>query len=82
LARHKKNQAKQTTLLAKLNALLKRIEAKLDFKLLQEDLRKIGVTFITAGIVGIFMKELVNLALSAWLVMLGLSAWILGLYKR
>jgi hypothetical protein len=45
--------------------LLERIEKWVDFKSLKEDFRKIGINFITAGIVGVFINHYAGSKLSA-----------------
>lgn len=37
--------------------LLEHLERSRDLKALKEDFRKIGINFITAGIVGVFIKH-------------------------
>lgn len=40
--------------------MLKRIETYISFPILRDELRKIGVNFITAGIVGVFIYHYVG----------------------
>jgi hypothetical protein len=69
------------------NVMLKKLLRHIDFKSLQEDFRKIGVNFITTGIIGIFVNHFVGTKLSTMLytfVLITISGTILllmGLYK-
>ena len=40
--------------------LLERLERSIDLKALKEDFRKIGINFITAGVVGVFINHYVE----------------------
>lgn len=61
--------------------ILKLIERYIDTRAFKEELRKIGVAFITAGIVGIFLQHLVSFTLAAWLSFIGILFLIIGLVK-
>lgn len=67
--------------------LIERIEKLINLEALQEDFRKIGVNFITAGIVGVFINHYVGTTLSimfwssAWVTCTGVFFSILGLLK-
>jgi len=61
--------------------MLKRIENLFDFVAVKEDLRKIGVTFVTGGIAGIFLTPLVSFVLAGWLALLGALFLFIGLIK-
>lgn len=61
---------------------LRIIEKFLDISAFKEELRKIGVAFISAGVVGIFLSHLVNFALAGWLAFLGSMLLFIGLIKR
>ncbi|MES2997827.1 MAG: hypothetical protein V4700_00680 [Pseudomonadota bacterium] len=68
--------------------MLEWIEKALDLKALKEDFRKIGVNFITAGIVGVFINHytgnnyaaifLTSIALTS----IGVVSLYLGLLRR
>jgi hypothetical protein len=64
------------------------IESLFDFKAFQEDLRKIGVNFITTGIVGMFINHYAGLNFSTmfwasfWVAFLGLISLSCGLAKK
>ena len=67
--------------------LLERIEKHISFEALKEDLRKIGINFVTAGTVGLFVTHIAGLTLlvvgaSIWVIITGLIASFLGLYRR
>ncbi len=62
--------------------MLKQIEERIDLENLKEDLRKIGVFFITGGIAGLFLNPIVSHGLSMWLSLLGCVIWCIGLIKR
>jgi hypothetical protein len=53
--------------------LLKRIESFFDLKSFKEDLRKLGINFITAGIVGVFINHYAGSKLST---MFWASLWV------
>lgn len=53
--------------------LLKRIEQLINVSFLKEDARKVGVNFITAGVVGVFINHFVG---SHWSSMFWASLWI------
>lgn len=67
--------------------LLKRIKKHLDFSALKEELKKLGVNFITAGVVGVFIYHYVgtNLASMLWasglITVLGFTCLCLGIRK-
>lgn len=67
--------------------LLKYIKRFIDSGAFKEDLRKIGINFITAGIVGIFINHYVGYKLSAmfWasagITCMGILSMALGLSK-
>lgn len=60
----------------------------IDIKALREDIRKIGINFITAGIVGVFINYYVGLLFPTMLwaslsiTILGILSLYLGLLKR
>lgn len=69
--------------------MLRRIMRHVDSNALQEDARKVGVNFITAGIVGVFIyhyvgnKSSVMLVMSYyWVTIVGLAIMFAGLYRR
>lgn len=68
--------------------LLERFERSIDLKALKEDFRKIGVNFITAGVVGVFINHYVGLDFwtmsltSASLTIIGAIAIYIGLRKN
>lgn len=68
--------------------LLERLESSIDLKALKEDFRKIGVNFITAGVVGVFINHYVGLNFSTmfWaslsITALGMLSLTLGLLRR
>jgi hypothetical protein len=59
-----------------------------DFHFLKEDFRKLGINFITAGIVGIFVNHMVGTKISVmlwaslWITITGMILLAIGLYKR
>jgi len=67
--------------------LIKCIRAFLDVKTLREDLRRLGVNFITAGLVGIFINHFVGTTLSIMFIssvfisFFGIMLMVLGLLK-
>lgn len=68
--------------------MLKQIEKYLNVKALQEECRKIGVNFVTAGIVGVFIDHYVGSDPSTmfwtavWITWVGAILLTLGLFKR
>jgi len=68
--------------------LLEHLERSVDLKALKKDFRKIGVNFITAGIVGIFINHYVGIDFSKmfWaslsITTLGMFSLTLGLLRR
>lgn len=68
--------------------LLERIERSIDLKALKEDFRKIGINFVTAGIVGVFINHYVGIDFwtmsltSASLTVAGTISLYLGLRKN
>ena len=68
--------------------MLRRIMRHVDFHALQEDVRKVGVNFITAGIVGVFInhyvgnKSYIMFVSSSWVTAFGLVVLFAGLYRR
>ena len=62
--------------------LLGRLERSIDLKALKKDFRKIGINFITAGVVGVFINHYVGIDFwtmsltSASLTMMGSIAFI------
>lgn len=64
------------------------VETRINLHLFKEDLRKIGVNFITAGIVGVFVNhiagfDLHNMQLSAIVIAsIGVICLIYGLRNR
>lgn len=61
---------------------LEYLEGYFDLKALKEELKRIGVTFITAGVAGIFLMHLLNPALAGWLALLGVLFLFVGLTKQ
>ena len=67
---------------------LERLERSIDLKALKEDFRKIGINFITAGVVGVFVNHYVGLDFwtmsltSASLTIIGTIALYMGLRKN
>lgn len=61
--------------------IIKYIKKYVRLRAIQEDFRKTGLTFTTAGIVGIFLQHLVKPHLAIWLAILGLIIWMCGLLK-
>jgi hypothetical protein len=65
--------------------LLARLERAINLKALKEDFRKIGINFVTAGVVGVFVNHYVGLDFwtmsftSALLTMIGAVSLYLGL---
>lgn len=68
--------------------LIQHIKHIFDTEHLKEDLRKLGINFITAGIVGIFVNHLVGSVFSTmfWgsviITPIGILSLFLGLFKR
>lgn len=62
--------------------LLRLIEEFIDLEGFKQELRRIGGTFITAGIVGIFLTHLISLALAWWLTFIGSIMVLMGLFKK
>ncbi|OIZ96314.1 hypothetical protein A1D18_00415 [Candidatus Rickettsiella isopodorum] len=68
--------------------LLEKIEKSINLKALKEDFRKIGVNFITAGVVGVFINHYVGIDFwtmsltSASLTTIGAISLYLGLRKN
>ncbi len=66
--------------------LLQYIKDRLDTHLLKEDFRKMGVNFITAGIVGVFVNHYVGISFPnmIWtaLSITGLGIWFLYIGVR
>jgi len=63
------------------------METHLDLSLAKEDLRKLGVNFITAGVVGLFITHIADLTNvfikgAMWAIIIGMIAILLGLYRR
>lgn len=56
-------------------------EQFLDFNALKQEFRKIGATFITAGMIGIFLSHLISLILALWLIFIGFCFLLLGVFK-
>jgi hypothetical protein len=48
--------------------MLKQIERYFDLKALKEDLRKVGVSLITAGVVGVFINHYTGMRFSTMLI--------------
>lgn len=67
--------------------LLKRIEKHISLKALQEDFRKLGINFVTAGIIGVFVNHYVGTKLATmfwtafWVTSAGLSFLTFGLFR-
>jgi undecaprenyl pyrophosphate phosphatase UppP len=67
--------------------MLKQIMDHLDKKSLKEDFRKIGVNFITAGIIGVFVNHIVGTKISTmlytlvWICICGIILLFIGLHK-
>ncbi len=62
--------------------ILSMIATILDLKSIKEDLRKVGITFMTGGIAGIFLQHLVSIKLALWLAMIGVILWCCGIIKK
>jgi hypothetical protein len=68
--------------------LLKRIENRIDLNALREDIRKIGINLVTAGIAGVFINHLVGSELRSMMwaslsvTSFGLLAMCLGIMRR
>lgn len=62
--------------------LLERIEKRINLEALKEDFRKIGVNFITAGVVGVFINHYVGSTFSSmfWASLSVTSIGIMALY--
>lgn len=64
------------------------LERSVDLKALKEDFRKIGINFITAGVVGVFVNRYVGIGFwtlsltSASLTTIGIIALYLGLREN
>ncbi len=65
-----------------------KLERSVDLKALKEDFRKIGINFITAGVVGVFINHYVGMDFwtmsltSASLTAIGVIPLYLGLRKN
>ena len=65
-----------------------KLEISVDLKALKEDFRKIGINFITAGVVGVFINHYVGMDFwtmsltSASLTAIGVIPLYLGLRKN
>ncbi|WP_342220692.1 hypothetical protein [Rickettsiella endosymbiont of Miltochrista miniata] len=70
------------------DVVLLRLERSIDLKALKEDFRKIGINFITAGVVGVFINHYVGIDFwtmsltSAALTTTGIISLYLGLRKN
>ncbi len=67
--------------------LIKHIKYIFDTEHLREDLRKLGINFITAGTAGLFVTHIAGLTKivilsSMWLIFIGLLTTLLGLYRK
>jgi hypothetical protein len=67
--------------------MLKTLEKHLNIHLLKEDIRKLGVNFITAGTAGLFITHIVGLTFllaitSLWVIFGGILLLVFGLYKQ
>lgn len=68
--------------------LLEQLERSIDLKALKEDFRKIGINFITAGIVGVFINHYVGIDFwtmsltSVSLTTIGIISLYLGLRRN
>lgn len=67
--------------------LLKILEKNIYFNALQDEFRRIGVNFVTAGIVGVFINHFVGSQLSTmfwtafWITVTGITFLAVGLIK-
>lgn len=62
--------------------ILKYIESFFDMIAFKEELRKIGATFISAGVVGIFLQHILSIGLACWLTLSGVVILFFGLIRR
>lgn len=67
--------------------LLKRLEKHINFEALKEDLRKVGVNFVTAGAIGLFITRVVHPSLamgigSTWVIIMGAIVLFWGIRRR
>ena len=67
--------------------MFKNLENYFDMYSLKEDLRKIGISFITGGILGLFINHIIGLTIFAalaaiWIVIVGLICEFCGAYRR
>ncbi|MDQ8040095.1 MAG: hypothetical protein REH83_06785 [Rickettsiella sp.] len=68
--------------------LLERLERSIDLKALKQDFRKIGINFITAGVIGVFINHYVGLDFSTmfWaslsITALGMLSLTIGLLRK
>jgi hypothetical protein len=68
--------------------MLERLERHVELRQLKEELRKLGVNFITAGVVGVFINHFVGSTLSLmfwaslWITAGGLVCLTTGLFRR
>lgn len=65
----------------------KYIERYVDIGFLKEDVRKLGINFVTAGNVGLFITHIAGLTLllvaaSVWVIMSGIGLLVFGLYQK
>jgi len=68
--------------------MLERIEKRINLPALQEEFRKMGGNFVTAGIVGVFVNHYVGSDFStmffaaSWIASIGLVFLTIGLMKK
>ena len=68
--------------------LIKWLKSDLNISLIKDDCRKLGVNFITAGVVGIFINHFVgdHLSTMVWaassISIMGFSLTLFGVFKR
>jgi hypothetical protein len=58
---------------------MKRIIRLVNFKYLREDFRKLGVTFMIGGLMGLFLRPHHEIIPLVFLSVMGLTIWHLGL---
>jgi hypothetical protein len=67
---------------------LERIEKHINLTSLREEIRKVGVNFITAGVVGVFIDHFVGTKFSSmfwaslWITFMGSICLFLGVVRR
>lgn len=66
--------------------LLRWLKRSFDFTLVQSEFRKLGINFITAGLVGIFFTNPANLKFplsfgALMIILIGICALLCGLFK-